>query len=116
MKKVLSVLSLIVLFGLASPVMAAPGGHGGPGGPGMHDVHRGGRHHMAAPHHRPPRHHVRHHGGITFHSSYPRHSYWYGYGPSYWGGSRCNPRLGWYTDCYYPPYVPVPGASFSIRF
>lgn len=124
MKKILSVLSVIAILGMATPVMAAPGGgpgghgrHGG--GPGVHGgPHGGHRIHAGAPHHR----HIRPHGGITVHTGhYPRHSYWRSYGPRYWGGPWCDYRLGWY-DTYYPcrphtgVYFPVGGAGVSIRF
>ena len=115
MKKVLSVLSLIAILGLTTPAFAAPGGHGGPGG---HGPHGGGHQIHAGAHHRPhmtPRYH-HHHGGVRIYSSYPRHSYWYGYRGGYWGDPWCNYRLG----CYPPPglgvYVPMGGASFSVCF
>lgn len=118
MKKVLSILSLIAILGLSSPVFAAPngpGGHGGPGGPGPrggHHIHAGShhRHHMA------PRHH--HGGGMIHVGHYPRHNYWRSYGPHYWGNHWCDYRLGCYGP-YYPAFgvhIPMGNASFSVRF
>ena len=118
MKKILSVLGLFAILTMTTPVMAAPGGHGGPGGHHSAPRHHGGGHHISAGPHHGGGHHMRPHGGVIIHSGYPRHRYWSGYRTGYWGGTWCNPRLGWYTDCYYPPptYMPLPGASFSIRF
>ena len=118
MKKILSILGLIAIFGMTTPAMAAPGGHG-PGGPG--GPHGGGHRIHANAHHRPhmaPRHH-HHHGGVMIHTGhYPRHGYRYGYRPGYWGSHWCNCRLGYCP--YHSPgigiYGPYGGASFSIRF
>ena len=119
MKKVLSVLCLLVAFSITTPVFAGPHEHGGHHG-GGHRIHAGAHHrpHMA-PHHG---HHVRHHGGVMIHSSYPRHSHWHGYRHGYWGSSWCNYRLGWCDPYCYPyrphagMYFPVGGAGVSIRF
>ena len=121
MKKILSVLGLIAILGMTSPVMAAPGGPGGHHGGHHGGPRHGGGHHIAPPHHHGG-HHVRHHhGGVSFHVGSPRHRHWCNYGAGYWGNPWYNPRLGWYSDYYYPtstyiPYVPPHGASFSIRF
>ena len=112
MKKVLSVLGLIAILGLTTPAMAAPPHHGGPHG--GHRVHAGAHHRPSM--HRPPHHgggYYRHHGGITFHTGYPRHSHWGCRRTCYWGDPWCNNRLGYY---YAPYYMPMSGASFSIRF
>jgi len=121
MKKILSLLGLIAILGMTTPAFAAPGGPGGHGG--HHGAPRhGGGHHIAPPHHHGGGHHMgHHHGGVSFHVGSPRHRHWGSYGVGYWGSPWYNPRLGWYTDYYYPPatythYVPVHGASFSIRF
>ena len=118
MKKTLSVLGLIAILTMSPPAFAAPGGPGGPGGHGP----GGGHKIQAGTHHRP---HMapRHHGGITVHTGHhPRHHHWYGYRTGYWGSPWCDYRLGW-CDPYYPPYspyagvyVPMGGASFSVRF
>ena len=102
MKKIFSVLSLIVILSTTSPVFAGP--HG-PGGPGHHGPHGGGGHRIhAGAHHRPhmaPRHH---HGGLTIRAGYPRHGYWYGYRHGYWRSPWCDYRLGW--DLL--PFTPLP--------
>jgi hypothetical protein len=60
-----------------------------------------------------PRHHQ---GGVVVHTGhYPRHGYRYGYRHGYWRGPWCDYRLGW-GDPYCSYYVPMNGASFSIRF
>ena len=118
MKKVLSVLGLIVILGMTSPAFAGPHGPGGPGGHGGHGMHggpHGGHRIHAGAHHRPhmaPRHH---HGGMVIHAGYPRHNYRYGYRHGYWRGPWCDYRLGW-GDPYCGYYYPMSGASFSIRF
>lgn len=112
MKKVLSILSLVTILSMFTPVFAAPGGgHGGHHG--NHRIHVG-------THHRPhitPRHH---HGGIRIHlGSCPRHGHWRFYRSSYWDNTWCDYRLG-FVDPYYCrsilPYMPVNSAAFSIRF
>ncbi len=116
MKKTLSILSLIAILGLTSPVFAGPhGGHGGPHG-GGHRIHAGVHH---RPHHvASPRYH--HHGGAMIHvGHHPRHSHWYGYRTGYWRNSWCNCRLGYYCPYHYPGvglHVPMGGASFSLHF
>ena len=113
MKKALSVLGLLAILSMSSPVLAAPGGPGGPGGHGRPG--HGGGHYISAGHHQ--RHNVRPHGSFTIHTGHPRHSHWVGYRSGYWGGPYCNHRLGWYDPCC-PPYgyIPYGGANFSIRF
>lgn len=119
MKKILSVLSLIAIVSMTTPAFAAP--HGGPGGHGPGGP-RGGIHHArphGGPHHVSTRHHGPH-GGFSVHAGSPRHRHWGHYGISYWGGHRCDYRLGYYAPYgpypyYCSPYM-VPGASFSIRF
>ena len=121
MKKVLSVLGLIAILSMTTPVMAAPGGHGH-GGPRGH--HGGGHRIHAGAHHRPhmaPHHRHHHHGGVMIHTGhYPRHSYWHGYRHGYWGSHWCDYRLGFCDPyCYRPHagiYLPVAGAGVSIRF
>ena len=121
MKKVLSVLGLIAILSMTTPVMAAPGGHGH-GGPSGH--HGGGHRIQAGAHHRPhiaPHHSHHHPGGVMIHTGhYPRHSYWHGYRHDYWGSTWCDYRLGYCTPYYYSPhagiYFPVGGAGVSIRF
>lgn len=111
MKKVLSILGLIAIFSLTTPVLAAPhGGSEGPrgphGGPAGHRIHAGGHHH------RPPMMgHGHHHGGIMIHSGYPRHRHWNGYGIGYRGGYWCDYRLG----CYNPYFMP-PMNTFGLSF
>lgn len=114
MKKVFSILGLIAIFSMATPAFAGPHGHGGPGhhGGGGHRIHAGAHHR----HHVAPRHH--HHGGVRVHvGHHPRHSYWYGYGPSYRWCPWCGYRLG---HCpHYPAFgahIPLGGASFSLSF
>ena len=113
MKKVLSILALIAVIGLSTPVEAAPGGGpGGPRGGGGQRVHAGAHHgpHMAPKHH---------HGGAIVHVGHtPRHGHWHGYRTSYWGSTWCDYRLG---CCPYPypgigVHIPVGGASFAVRF
>ena len=106
MKKVLSVLGLIAILSMSTPAFAAPGGHGGPKGhgPGGHRIHAGAHHRY----HIAPRHH---HGGVTIHTGYSR--------STCWGQPWCDYRLGYCDSYYYPSprvYVPMGGASFSIRF
>ena len=115
MKKFFSVLSVIAILGITTPVLAAPDGHPRGGhGPSMR--HSG--HHISTGHHH--RHNVRHHGhgGISIHAGHPRHSYWYGYGYRDWRYSRCNYRLSW---CDFPPpppphYFPMGGIGLNIHF
>lgn len=119
MKKILSVLSLVAILGLATPAFAAP--HGGPMGPemGSRPSIQAGAHHkpnMAPPHHG-------HHGDVVVNAGCPRHSYWSGYRTGYWCSNWCDYRLGWCEPCPPPPYrphagvyFPVGGAGVSIHF
>ena len=113
MKKVLSVLGLIAILGITSPVFAGPHGPGGQGhhGGGGHRIHAGVHHrpHMA------PRHH---HGGMIHVGHHPRHSHWHGYRTGYWGSPWCDYRLGC-CPYFYPGvgvHIPMGAASFSVRF
>lgn len=114
MKKTFSIIALIAILGISSPAFASPGG---PAGPRMHGGPHGGGHRIhAGVHHRP---HMapRHHGGAMIHvGHHPRHTHWHGYRHGYWGSPWCDYRLG---CCPYPQfgvYVPMGGASFSLRF
>lgn len=115
MKKILSILGLLAVFTMATPVFAAPpGGHHG-GGPAGRHMHGGGHRVQAGVHHR---HHARpHHGGITVHTGhYPRHSYWGVHRTGYWCSPWCNYRLGHCPYHGYGVHIPMGGASFSVRF
>lgn len=109
MKKVLSVLSLIVILGFTTPVFANPHGHSPHSS--RHSIHAGAHHRPHVSHHR----HHRPHTGFTIHTGYPRHSYWYGYRSGYWRNHWCDYRLGW-GNPYCAGYYPVGGTSFSIHF
>ena len=111
MKKIFTILTLVAIFGLTTPVFAGPHGHGGHHGPS----HRGGIKVHAGAHYRPHISH-RHHGGIMISTGhYPRHSYRSYYRHGYWCDPCCNNRLG-YVDPYFGYYPPMSGASFSISF
>ena len=109
MKKVLSVIGLIALIGITTPVFADPGRHAGHN---MHS-HMGGRHIVHSGHHHGP-HHIRPHHGVSIHAGYPRHSYWYNHRFGHWRNNWCDYRLGW---CDVPPvYYSVPGIGLNINF
>ncbi len=98
MKKVLSLLSLIAIFSITSPVCAAPGGGpGGPppgqvlhAGPGIHRGHRPPAGWGAPP---PPPPHRYHRGSAIIGGVLARRSCW--------GYPYCDYRVGMYG--YYPP-------------
>lgn len=104
MKKVLSLLGLIALLGLAMPANAAPppigGFHGGQmvqAGPSF-GPHGGPRRDWGAPP-PPPRHHYGR-GNVVVGGVLARRSYW-----GYPYGYDC--RLGWCDDFYPPPPPPM---------
>ena len=125
MKKVLSILSIMAIFGLMAPAFAAPEGHGRPGGHhggppshgAHHRIHAGYNHHRPHVVHHSRPHHVYHghHGGhIHVGGVLARRSYWgYPYG--------CDYRLSWCDDYYHPrPYYGGSGVYLNfgipIRF
>jgi len=110
MKKLFSVLTLIAVLSAITPAFAAP--PGGPGGPGHggQTIHAGA--HYNAPHRVPPPppvYHRRPHGSFAFYGNYARQGCW---------GCPCYNTLGWYNNCYYPPYnyYPASGAGFYLSF
>ena len=116
MKKFLSILSLVLIFGVVSPTFAAGGDHppdrGGVKHGAVHRVHAGahhGGHHRIAPRH-----------GVGYYGHHPKHFHTYRTG--YWGNSWCNYRIGCCDPFYHPyrphagVYFPVGGAGVSIRF
>lgn len=98
MKKVLSLLSLIAIFSITSPVCAAPGG--GPPGPppgqvlhAGHGIHRGHRPPAGWGAPPPPPPHRYHRGSAIIGGVLARRSCW--------GYPYCDYRVGMYG--YYPP-------------
>lgn len=105
MKKVLALIGLFAILGMAVPANAAPpppaGGHGVHAG--YH--HRGGHRHCDVP---PPRADYGK-GNVVVGGVLARRSYW-GYPYSY------NCRLGWCDDYYYYPPMRDGGVYVNVGF
>ncbi len=113
MKKVLTILGLIAILTMTTPVMAHDGHYRHAHRHG-NCIHAGHHYRKHVTHHHI--HHVRPHHGVTIHSGYhPRHRYRSSYGADCWGSNWCNRRLGWCDD-FYTPCGSFGGFGVSIRF
>ena len=114
MKKILSILSIVVIVGFATtPAFAAPhhgGGHGyGHGRPVHSQIHHGNRHHRPAP---VIHNHYHNSGYISAAGLFARPGYW----RNYYG---CNCRLGLHNHYHHCPYYRNTGyvnVGIPIRF